>query len=104
MCRDVNTAALSWCIHHLQQFTLKPPKVIDSYGMRGTPPTHLHQGKVNREQISQFLTVRRFSLNLLGHRKCVARCTWTKSKNKSLSGTAGATGSVKSADENVLWV
>lgn len=48
---------------------------------------------MNREQISQFLTVMRFSLKLLGHRRCVACYTWTG--NKSLSGTAGATGSVK---------
>lgn len=33
-CRDVNTTALSWCIHHLQQLPLKPPEVIDSFGIR----------------------------------------------------------------------
>lgn len=33
MCRDVKAAAFSRCIHHLQQLPLKPPEVIDSFGI-----------------------------------------------------------------------
>lgn len=96
MCRDVNAAAVIWCIHHLQQLRLKPPELIDSFWIKEF--SHLCQldfprGNESGERISQFMSVMRFSLPLLGLQKCVAGCAGIC--YKSLSGTAGVTGSMK---------